>query len=133
VLLRLPLPLTRQEMLRLSARARQRRVLLLLLRDVRSHAIAWADAPEVTAVVHSSDFVGIANGSGRIAARRIVVETMHRRGSDAAGPVTLWLPSPGGDLRVGDGGVDGVAPRASTSDLDGIPQVAEPRLRAVSQ
>ena len=131
VMLRLPLALTRQEMLRLSARARQRRVLLLLVRDVRSHANAWADAPEITAVVCSSDFVGIANGSGRIAARRIVVETRHRRGVDNAGPVALWLPSPGGELRVERDGVEGTVPRIPAgADVAARGHLIDARLRA---
>lgn len=97
LLLRLPVALTRAEMLRLSARVRQRRVLLFLLRDLRSHAAAWAEAPDITTVVHRGEFFGIADGSGRIVARRILLETFHRRGGTVA-PVALWLPAPGGEL-----------------------------------
>lgn len=132
VTLRLPLSLTRQEMIRLSARARQRRVLLLLVRDLRSHANAWAEAPEVTAVVHTSEFVGITDGGGRIAARRIVVETLHRRGGAVARPVTLWLPSFGGDLCVGDDQADRTS-RVPIADIDAKERIAEQHLRALAQ
>ena len=101
LLLRLPVALTRAEMLRLSARVRQRRVLLFLLRDAQSHA-AWAEAPDITTVVRHGEFFGIADGSGRIAARRILLETFHRRGGVVA-PVALWLPAFDGEVLADEG------------------------------
>jgi hypothetical protein len=83
--------------------------------------------------VHASDFVGIADGNGRIAARRIVVETLHRRGGAVARPVTLWLPSPGGDLCVGDDEADGIEVRVPTADIDTKERIAEQHLRALAQ
>ena len=132
VLLRLPLALTRSEMLRLGARVRQRRVLLLLVRDTRSRVRAWAEAPDVTAVVQSSDFVGIAYGSGRIAARRVVIGTAHRWGGAAAPAVALWLPSLSGDLRVVDDETDGILTRGWIDKVDADGSMHGRPLRVVS-
>jgi hypothetical protein len=102
VLLRLPLAMTRTEMLRLSARARQRRVLVVLLSDPRSRAVAWPEAPDITVQIRSSVFYGIESGSGRIAGRRVEIETMHRRSGGLQAPVALWLPAVTGELRLVD-------------------------------
>jgi hypothetical protein len=102
VLLRLPLAMSRTEMLRLGARARQRRVLVVLLADPRSRAVAWPEAPDITVQVRSSLFYGIESGGGRIAGRRVGIETVHRRAAGPRAPVTLWLPSMTGELRLVD-------------------------------
>jgi recA bacterial DNA recombination protein len=104
VLLRLPLAMSRTEMLRLGARARQRRVLIVLLSDPRSRAVAWPEAPDITVQIRSSAFYGIESGSGRIAGRRVAIETMHRRSGGLRAPVVLWLPSVTGELRLVDEG-----------------------------
>jgi hypothetical protein len=102
VLLRLPVAMTRTEMLRLGARARQRRVLVVLLADPRSRAVAWPEAPDVTIQIRSSAFYGIESGSGRIAGRRVEIETIHRRAAGSRAPVALWLPASTGELRLVD-------------------------------
>ena len=51
-------------------------------------------------VVRSSTFYGIESGSGRIAGRRIDVETMERRRTGARTVATLWLPAVDGELRL---------------------------------
>jgi hypothetical protein len=102
VMLRLPLAMTRTEMLRLGARARQRRVLVVLLSDPRSRAVAWPEAPDITVQIRSSVFYGIESGSGRIAGRRVEIETMHRRSGGLQAPVALWLPAVTGELRLVD-------------------------------
>jgi recA bacterial DNA recombination protein len=102
VLLRLPVAMTRTEMLRLSARARQRRVLVMLLGDPRSRALAWPEAPDITVRIRSSVFYGIEGGSGRIAGRRVELETIHRRAAGSRAPVALWLPAETGELRLAD-------------------------------
>jgi hypothetical protein len=131
VMLRLPLAITRAEMIRLGARARQRRVLLVLLADPRSRAVAWPEAPDVTVLVRSSTFYGIENGSGRIAGRRVDVETIQRRSAGAPTVAALWLPAANGELRL-----------VSQDDLDrgrSVGRTATPTLgvaqprRAVSQ
>jgi hypothetical protein len=104
VLLRLPLAMSRTEMLRLGARARQRRVLVVLLSDPRSRAVAWPEAPDITVQIRSSVFSGIESGSGRIAGRRIEIETVHRRSGGLRAPVALWLPAVTGELRLVDQG-----------------------------
>jgi recA bacterial DNA recombination protein len=102
VLLRLPVAMTRTEMLRLSARARQRRVLVVLLADPKSRAVAWPEAPDITVRIRSSVFYGIERGGGRIAGRRVELETIQRRAAGSHAPVVLWLPSETGELRLVD-------------------------------
>ena len=102
VLLRLPLAMTRTEMLRLGARARQRRVLVVLLADPRSRAVAWPEVPDITVQIRSSVFYGIESGSGRITGRRVELETIHRRAAGSRAPVALWLPALTGELRLVD-------------------------------
>ena len=131
VLLRLPVTLTRAEMLRLSARVRQRRVLLFLLRDAQSHAAAWAEAPDITIVVRRGEFLGIADGSGRIAARRIFLETFHRRGGVVA-PVALWLPSLDGEVSI-DEGVVGCHDDEGDQGWPGVKEGVGVPLRAVAR
>jgi hypothetical protein len=137
VLLRLPLAMTRTEMLRLGARARQRRVLVVLLGDPRSRAMAWPEAPDITVQICSSVFHGIESGSGRIAGRRVEVETIQRRAAGSRAPVALWLPALTGELRLvdrdemnRDGGVGQISAVGEAAAYH--TEFAQPR-RAVSQ
>jgi len=52
--------------------------------------------------IRSSVFYGIESGSGRIAGRRVEIETMHRRSGGLQAPVALWLPAVTGELRLVD-------------------------------
>jgi recA bacterial DNA recombination protein len=135
VLLRLPLAMSRTEMLRLGARARQRRVLVVLLSDPRSRAVAWPEAPDITVQIRSSVFSGIESGSGRIAGRRVEIETVHRRSGGLRAPVALWLPAVTGELRLVDQGeMEG---DNRTGQREAVGEVAYPpesaRRRAASQ
>jgi hypothetical protein len=135
VLLRLPLAMSRTEMLRLGARARQRRVLVVLLSDPRSRAVAWPEAPDITVQIRSSVFSGIESGSGRIAGRRVEIETVHRRSGGMRAPVALWLPAVTGELRLVDQGeMEG---DNRTGQREAVGEVAYPpesaRRRAASQ
>jgi recA bacterial DNA recombination protein len=135
VLLRLPLAMSRTEMLRLGARARQRRVLVVLLSDPRSRAVAWPEAPDITVQIRSSVFSGIESGSGRIAGRRVEIETVHRRSGGLRAPVALWLPAVTGELRLVDQGeMEG---DNGTGQAEAVGEVAYPpesaRRRAASQ
>jgi hypothetical protein len=135
VLLRLPLAMSRTEMLRLGARARQRRVLVVLLSDPRSRAVAWPEAPDITVQIRSSVFSGIESGSGRIAGRRVEIETVHRRSGGLRAPGALWLPAVTGELRLVDQGeMEG---DNRTGQAEAVGEVAYPpesaRRRAASQ
>jgi hypothetical protein len=138
VLLRLPLAMSRTEMLRLGARARQRRVLVVLLSDPRSRAVAWPEAPDITVQIRSSVFSGIESGSGRIAGRRIEIETVHRRSGGLRAPVALWLPAVTGELRLVDQGeMERDARTGQVGAVREVGEVAYPpessRRRAASQ
>jgi hypothetical protein len=138
VLLRLPLAMSRTEMLRLGARARQRRVLVVLLSDPRSRAVAWPEVPDITVQIRSSVFSGIESGSGRIAGRRIEIETVHRRSGGLRAPVALWLPAVTGELRLVDQGeMERDARTGQVGAVREVGEVAYPpessRRRAASQ
>jgi len=135
VLLRLPLAMSRTEMLRLGARARQRRVLVVLLSDPRSRAMAWPEAPDITVQIRSSVFYGIESGSGRIAGRRVEIETVHRRSGGLPAPVALWLPAVTGELRLVDQGeMEGDGRTGQAEAVGEAPYLPESaRRRAASQ
>ena len=127
--------MSRNEMLRLGARARQRRVLVVLLSDPRSRAVAWPEAPDITVQIRSSAFSGIESGSGRIAGRRVEIETMHRRSGGLRAPVALWLPAVTGELRLVDQGeMEGDGRTGQAEAVGEAPYLPESaRRRAASQ
>ncbi|HVB07062.1 MAG TPA: hypothetical protein VNF07_12525 [Acidimicrobiales bacterium] len=104
-------PLPSLEARRLTARARERRGVLLLLprRRKRRSAPSWPEGCDLTLTVTGGSFVGLGAGEGRLAARRLEVAARRRRGG-AARSGALWLPAADGrivfeepDSRGGDG------------------------------
>lgn len=91
---------SRAEVRRLHARARERGAVLIVLDGPRwaqrSAPRRWAEAPDVTIRVVSSEWAGIGSGSGALGARRLGVEVDGRRGAARARRVELLLPGPGG-------------------------------------
>lgn len=86
---------------RLTARARERGSVLVVL-DGGSHGnTAWPDAPDVALSITSSEWHGIGNGHGHLSARRVHVEATGRRAAARTRHVSLWLPAADGGVAAG--------------------------------
>ncbi|MHB8682025.1 MAG: hypothetical protein ACYDA2_08025 [Acidimicrobiales bacterium] len=77
---------------RLSARARERRVALVVL---ARHG-PWPEAPDLELVVRRGEWEGIGRGHGHLGGRRAEVVGQGRREASRPRAVTLWLPGASG-------------------------------------
>ena len=94
VLLRLPFPARPAMARNLTARARERRAVLIVLATER----AWPEGPDLTIRIEQGTWSGVGEGHGYLSARRATVVAVGRRA--AAKPVRcrLWLPGPAGTV-----------------------------------
>jgi hypothetical protein len=98
VLVRCRRQVTAADARRLSARARERGAVLVLLGDDRS----WPEAPDLRCTITSAAWEGIGVGHGHLQARRVVVETTGRRAASRPRRAELWLPAPGGGVATAE-------------------------------
>ena len=84
---------------RLMARAQDRRVALVVVTDA---AERWPIAPELLLSVTTSTWQGIGLGDGRLSSRLVEVEVTGRRSATRPATFDVWLPSPGGAVRVAE-------------------------------
>src|SRR5205814_4684183 len=82
---------------RLTARARERGSVLVVLGD------AWPEATDVRLSVVRATWEGIGDGYGHLQARRAVLGSSGRRSAARVKPVGLWLPAAGGGAPGGAG------------------------------
>jgi hypothetical protein len=94
VLIRCRQRVTAADARRLSARARERGAVLVLLGDDR----AWPEAADVRLSIVQAEWEGIGDGHGHLHARRVVIETTGRRAAARTRRAELWLPAPGGGV-----------------------------------
>ena len=80
----------------LSARARERGVVMVLL---DSH---WPESPDIRLEVSGCVWEGLGHGHGRLVARRVEVASMGRCAAAMERRLSIWLPSPEGDVRACD-------------------------------
>lgn len=80
---------------RLTARARERGAALLVAGGAVDR---WPEAPDVTLEVVTAQWVGLDQGYGALAARRVVVEGGGRRAAGRTRRTELWLPGPEGGV-----------------------------------
>jgi hypothetical protein len=95
----------------LGARARERKVALVVLAD-RSEG--WPEGADLTLSVTGGTWEGVGRGHGHLEARRVTVEAGGRRAAGATKTHVLWLPGKAGTVAAPeDGRPDGSAvPRA---------------------
>jgi hypothetical protein len=77
---------------RLAARARERRVVLVVL----ARAGEWPEGPDIRLAVGSGRWRGVEAGHGHLAGRRVEVTATGRRGADRPVRIGLWLPTSSG-------------------------------------
>jgi hypothetical protein len=87
-------PVRERDARRLAARARERGAVLI----VSSPRFPWPVDPEVSLEV-SGRWVGVGDGEGRLAARRITVAVSGRRAASRGWTVDLWAPAADGSVR----------------------------------
>lgn len=117
-----PEGLAPREAVRLAARARERRSVLivaapsvgrLLERSPTRPAAPWPGEPDVRLEVVSGSWVGIGDGQGRLLANRAEIVARRRRGAPGARRRPLWLQEPpptlDGTEGVGGGALPGDA------------------------
>ncbi|HMK63106.1 MAG TPA: hypothetical protein VK386_05760 [Acidimicrobiales bacterium] len=85
-------PVSAQVARRLAARARQRRVALVVL---TRHA-QWPETSDLRLVVGAGRWVGAGAGHGHLAGRQVEVLSSERRGASRLLRTELWLPSGSG-------------------------------------
>lgn len=81
---------------RLGLRTRDRRAVLISVASA-GRGQSWHDAADVRLTVRSARWEGLGSGHGRLAARRLEVETSGRR-SPVSLSTTLWLPDKSGQV-----------------------------------
>ena len=87
---------------RLTARARERGSVLVVLDGGFRGGNAWPDAPDVGLSLAGSEWHGIGDGHGHLRARHVIVEATGRRSASRARRVPLWLPAAGGGVAAVD-------------------------------
>jgi hypothetical protein len=94
VVLRLPFPARPAMARNLTARARERRAVLIVLAGEK----AWPEGPDLLMRVEDGQWAGLGEGHGHLRNRRATVMAIGRRA--AARPVRcrLWLPGPEGKV-----------------------------------
>jgi hypothetical protein len=80
---------------KLSARARERGVVMILLGVSR-----WPDAPDIHLEICASRWDGLGSGHGRLVSRRVEVASTGRRAAARQRRLSIWLPSPDGEVRA---------------------------------
>jgi len=88
VLIRPPGRVGATEGRRLSARARERGTVLVLLGGT------WPEAPDVRLTATRSDWSGLGVGHGHLQARRMEVESTGRRAAARPRRCSMWMPGP---------------------------------------
>jgi hypothetical protein len=84
---------------RLTARARERGAVLVLLGDEER---AWPEAPDVRLRIADAQWHGLGSGHGHLRARRVEVEVDGRRGAARPRRACLWLPAAGGGVETAE-------------------------------
>jgi hypothetical protein len=84
---------------RLTARARERGAVLVLLGD---EAAAWPEAPDVRLRIADAQWQGLGEGHGHLRSRRVQVEVDGRRGAARPRRAWLWLPAAGGGVEAAE-------------------------------
>lgn len=82
---------------RLLARARDRGSVLV---QAGGRAGVWAEAPDLTVTATATTWEGVADGHGRLRARRATVAVTGRRGAVRPRTAELWLPGPDGRIAL---------------------------------
>ncbi|HET9070680.1 MAG TPA: hypothetical protein VFN60_02115 [Acidimicrobiales bacterium] len=88
---------------RLTARARERGAVLLLLPDpvpvgrgAGSLPGAWPESPELRLGAEAAVWEGLGQGDGHLRARAVTLTALGRRGASRPRSVEVWLPGPDG-------------------------------------
>lgn len=76
---------------RLTARARQRRSVLVVL-DVGTARGAWSEAPAVALTVAAGTWTGLGQGHGHLRSRRVEVTAIGRGAARRPRHAAVWLP-----------------------------------------
>ena len=82
---------------RLSARARERGVVMVLVDVPR-----WPEPPDVALTITEPIWQGLGHGDGRLGSRRLEVISSGRRAAARERRRSIWLPSPGGGAQPVD-------------------------------
>lgn len=77
---------------RLTARARERGAVLVVLGD------GWPEAPDVRLSIVRSEWEGIGDGHGHLQARRVTIEAGGRRAAARTRQLDVWLPAADGAI-----------------------------------
>ncbi len=96
-------PMSPGDARRLTARARERRCVLLVcpVGELFSHRVgggSWPEVPEVVLQVTANRYVGLGEGHGRLRGRLVEIVATRRRVSPRTLRSGIWLPGPDGKL-----------------------------------
>jgi hypothetical protein len=118
VLVRPPARLRQGDARRLTARARERGAVLVVLLTERAGG-AWSDGADARLTVKAGRWEGPGGGDGCLQARRVEIEAGGRGAAARPRLVELWLPASGGGVAV-------IAPDAfAASDADLLPDLPD--------
>jgi hypothetical protein len=138
VCLRCPSPLAAPEARRLAARARERKVVLLIatgstaslglspaggpvqrgaVRPGGAASSGWYEMPDVALAVRGGRFEGVARGSGRVRSHLVEVVARRRRAAPEEVVRRLWLPDGEGRLTLLDDGAEDWADESAASTV----------------
>jgi hypothetical protein len=98
VILRLPFPARLTMARRLTALARRRRAVLIVLAGEK----AWPEAPDLVFRVHDAGWGGVGEGHGHLKSRVATVVAVGRRGASRPVRRRLWLPGESGAVTAED-------------------------------
>lgn len=82
---------------RLSARARERGVVMVLVDVPR-----WPEAPDIALTITEPTWQGLGHGDGRLGSRRLEIISSGRRAAARERRRSIWLPSPDGGVQSAD-------------------------------
>ncbi len=103
VVLRPPTPVRGALAHRLAARAKERRVVLVVL----SGRHGWPEHPDLRLAAESVTWTGVGRAEGHLRGRRVTVVASGRRAAARPVRVGLWLPTARGGIAPGGAGATG--------------------------
>jgi hypothetical protein len=100
LLLRPPIGVKGGDARRLTARVRERGVVMVVLDGGSSNRLGWPESPDIKLTVTRSAWAGLGAGYGHLTARRVDVTLTGRRAAGRERSQTLWLPGPDGEVAI---------------------------------